>query len=217
MDDERRSDLKAMLTAGRVALLVGVICIGAVILLWRHAVPLVPTVLEGGKTTECSINLGHIYTDLVEYKLAKGHLPRESGVRFFAAPIAEGVVPYDREGAERLTCPSIDLDLLTIGSLPWDEWWRDLSVIDGTYSSYAGRDTVRFPLEKLSGTQPLVACDGDGYTHHGGVIHVLYGNGAVRAMTLDDLIRSGEVPSNVTSIEIGPGSPHEDLRKLTRD
>jgi len=217
MADEKRNAWKIWITAALVVVS-GVLALFGVVTMWWYCPALGPNkVREFTEANECRKNLQHIYTDLLFYKIAKGHLPRESGVRFFAAPIAEGVVPYDRERAERLTCPSIDLDLLTIGSLPWDEWWRDLSVINGTYSSYAGRDTVRFPLEKLSGTQPLVACDGDGYTHHGGVIHVLYGNGAVQSITLDDLIRSGEVPPNVTSIEIGPGSPHKDLRKLTLD
>ena len=105
------------------------------------------------------------------------------------------------------------------GQIPWDEWWVDLEIIDGSYSSYAGRDTKRFPLRKFpgSGREPLIADDNDGGMNHQTTTNVLYADGSVQTFELADLQTEGVLLQDEDLLLVGPDSPVEDLTKLSLD
>jgi hypothetical protein len=66
-----------------------------------------------------------------------------------------------------------------------------------------------------SGFEPLLATDNEhGNTYRDGTVLVLYGGGAVRPISRDDVPEARGDPDYV--IEVGPDSPVADLRKLAK-
>lgn len=165
----------------------------------------------------CRARLPKLYAGLLKYEQKMGALPHESGVRFLAAPIIEGVLPNNFVNAMRLTCPGVSLEELGLGDLKWDEWWFDSNALDGSFSSYAGRDMQNFPLDKLDASEPLAACDNAYGPNHIDATHVLYADGSVRGLSLEDLIARGVLPGGAKSIPVGPSSPIDFLRMLSLD
>jgi hypothetical protein len=119
--------------------------------------------------------------------------------------------------AERLTCPAVQTSALTIGQLPWEEWWMDLDQIDGSYSAYAGRDMKEYPLRKFpaSGNEPLVSDDNDPEMNHETATNCLYGDGNVIQYEIEDLRDEGLIGPDEDILVVGPSSPHPDLRKMS--
>ena len=95
-------------------------------------------------------------------------------------------------------------------------WWADKPAA-GPAASYAWRDMQSFPLERFPGSEhePLAACAAAG--HAPDVVHVLYIDGSVQALTLAGLKAEGVVPADTDVVSIGPDSPVPDLRKLIRE
>ena len=182
-------------------------------------IPMVTDAVAQSRVTACQQNLKNIYQGLMVYKTTFKEVPKDSGVRFFADIIAREAIENTKTNAERLTCPAIEKSALAIGQLPWDEWWSDLELVDGTYSAYAGRDMRNHPLRKFpgSGNEPLIADDNDGGMNHRIVTNVLYGDGSVQTFALPDLRQEGLVMEEEKILEVGPDSPVEDLRKLSLD
>jgi hypothetical protein len=153
------------------------------------------------------------------YRTKYGGLPPQSGVRFFADLIARGAIENTKANAEKLTCPGIDKASLAIGALPWEEWWVDLDLINGSYSAYAGRDMKNHPIRQLtaSGNEPLIADDNDGGMNHHTTTNVLYADNNVQTFELEDLRKSGVLTADEEVLRVGADSPVPDLAKLTLD
>jgi len=181
--------------------------------------PIVNDAIRAAEVKGCAGNLRAINSSLVIYRSKYGGLPPQSGVRFFADLIARGAIENSKANAEKLTCPAIDKASLTIGGLPYEEWWTDLDVINGDYSAYAGRDMKNHPIRQLtaSGKEPLVSDDNYPDMNHHTTTNVLYADGSVQTFELDDLVQQGVLTKDDTVLVVGSASPVPDLTKLTLD
>ncbi|HET6201631.1 MAG TPA: type II secretion system protein [Planctomycetota bacterium] len=173
------------------------------------------------KVTACEANLGEIFKWYQIFKMDRSHFPKESGVKNFLS--LWEVVEHTDSNAARLTCPEPDppdglFDPETKRLRKPAQWFEHMDQVDGSYTTYAGRDTKAFPMRSLSGDEPLVSDDNDGGPNHkAGVTLALYGNGEVKKFNLVQLKKEGVLPADEKNLEVGPDSPIEDLRKLSRD
>ncbi|MCB9916743.1 MAG: prepilin-type N-terminal cleavage/methylation domain-containing protein [Planctomycetes bacterium] len=187
------------------------------------AAALLPKVIETidqGKVTACQANLSNIYKGLLLYETKFKGLPKKdnSGVKFFAVLIASKTWENTEQNAKTLTCPGVDQSVLELGNLPPEEWFADLSVVDGGYSTYAGRDTMNYPLRGLkSGKDALVADDNDGAMNHRTTTNVLFADGSVKPYELYTLSEEGVLDPEEELLLVGPESPVEALQTLTLD
>src|SRR5262245_56877954 len=138
--------------------------------------PVVTDAIRSAEVKGCAGNLRQIGSSLLIYRSKYGGLPAQSGVRFFADVIARGAIENTKANAEKLTCPAINKGALAIGTLPWEQWWMDLDLLNGSYSAYAGRDMKNHPIRQLtaSGNEPLVGDDNDPEMNHHTTTNVLY-------------------------------------------
>ena len=180
-------------------------------------IPMALDAIEASKVTGCAANLDNIYKGIKLYEIKYKELPRESGVRYFAQLYSREAMGQTKKNAEVLTCPAVDKGFLAIGQLEWQDWWKDLELLDGTYSAYAGRDTKNHPLRRLTGTEPLVADDNDPEMNHPTTTNVLYGDGSVQTFELVLLREQGVIGPEEEVVIVGPDSPVDDLRKLSLD
>lgn len=185
--------------------------------------PKIPEAIDAGKVTACKANLQEIHKGLMIYNTKFQRVPDQSGVRFFASLISRGVWENSKPSGLKLTCPGVDIGALTIGSIDnTDEWFGNLEVIDGDYSSYAGRDCKGFPLRKYPGSdkEPVVADDNVGDEtegNHRTTTCVLYASGSVGTYEIFELQEKGVVDKETKVLVVGPDSPIEELRKLSLD
>jgi prepilin-type N-terminal cleavage/methylation domain-containing protein/prepilin-type processing-associated H-X9-DG protein len=182
--------------------------------------PMVNDAIENAKVSGCASNLREIYKGLVLYNTNYKSLPKEGGVKFFAALIARGAIENTKTNAERLTCPGVEKSALAIGDLPWEEWWSDLERVSGDSSAYAGRDMKNYPLRQgltSSGKEPLVCDDNDPELNHRHTTNVLYADGSVQPFEIKLLQEEGKITKDETNVVVGPDSPIEDLRKFVLD
>ncbi|MEZ5976642.1 MAG: prepilin-type N-terminal cleavage/methylation domain-containing protein [Planctomycetota bacterium] len=188
-------------------------------ILMGFLVPQIPAYIEQSKITASKANLKEIYSGILAYENKFGNLPNKySGVRFFACLVFDGVWENTKGSARKLTCPGVDTSALEgIRDLPPTEWYNDRDAIDGTYSSYAGRNCAEFPLRNHSGKDAWVATDNDPQMNFRTTTLVLYGDGNVESIELATLHEKGTLAPEEEWLEVGPGSPVEDLTKLSLD
>ncbi|QDU85152.1 Type II secretion system protein G precursor [Planctomycetes bacterium Pla163] len=186
-------------------------------ILMAFLVPQIPAVLERGKITASTQNLKDIYGGILNYNAKFKRLPnKHSGVRFFACLIFDGVWENTKSSARKLTCPGVDYGALPgIADLPEEEWYSDPEAITGDSSSYAGRNTAEFPLRKPSGMDAWVATDNDPIMNFSTTTLVLYGDGNIEAIEIATLREEGLLGPEDDYLEVGEGSPVEDLQKLS--
>ncbi len=91
-----------------------------------------------------------------------------------------------------------------------------IELAGGSPSAYAVRDLAAFPLAArgFDAAEPLLACNGNARPKHPPELHVLYADGGVRTLTLQELKADGVVPPDTDVVFAGPDSPVPDLRKL---
>lgn len=179
--------------------------------------PMVTDAIEASRVTACQQNLDSIYDGIMLYQNKYDRLPRESGARFFAELISRGAIENTRTNAKRLTCPAVDVGFLSVGDLDPETWFEDLEAVDGSYSTYAGRNSRDYPLRRLSGKDPLAGDDNDPEMNHPTTTNVLYGDGSVQTFELFVEREKGTVGADEEVLIVGPDSPVEDLRKLSLD
>lgn len=185
--------------------------------------PKIPEAIDAGKVTACKANLSEIHKGLIIYNQKYNRIPDQSGVRFFAALITRGVWENSKPSALKLTCPGVDIGALAIGAIENpDDWFGNLDLIDGEYSSYAGRDCKNFPLRKFPGSDkdPIVADDNVGDEtegNHRTTTCVLYSSGSVGTFELFELQEKGVVDKETKVLVVGPESPIVELQKLSLD
>jgi len=203
--------------ARQVVVLLLVAAVAAMLYRWRGCSE-APVVDLPSNVQECASNLSRIYAALVLYpeRSPDERWPKESGVRFLAALIASGTLADTPENRALLTCPGP-------GAAPVPESvdYDALEKLTSADSAYAARDMTAFPLAKFpSGgaeIEPLVACDNEHGLNHDGCMNVLYSDGSVSTLFLDEEIERGNLPAGSKTIQVGRDSPIADLRKLTRD
>ena len=182
--------------------------------------PKIPEAIDQAKVTGCQANLREIYKGLLSFEIDHKRLPRKenNGVRFFAILIESGTWENTETSAKKLTCPAVDVGILEIGELDPEEWFADIELVDGSFSTYAGRDTMSFPLRGLkSGKDALVADDNDGGMNHRTATNVLFADGSVKGIQLFEMREKGLLEKEDEILFVGPESPLESLQKLTID
>jgi len=179
--------------------------------------PMIGDAIENAKVSACQQNLRNCYQGFIQFNIKYKTVPNQSGVKFFAQLIDDEAMQNSKANVERLKCPAIDVNALTIGQLPWETWWTDIEQIDGSYSSYAGRDVKEHPLRKFpgSGKEPLMGDDNDPDMNHETTTNVLFDDGSVQTYELVTLRNEGKIDEQETVLIIGPSSPIEELRKLS--
>ncbi len=202
-----------------IELLAVILIIGV---LMTFLIPKIPEAIDQAKVTACRANMNEIYKGMLSFMNDHGRLPRRkySGVRFFASLINSGTWENTESSAKKLTCPGVDVGFLTIGDLPPEEWFADIDLVDGGFSTYAGRDTQSFPLRGLkSGKEALVADDNDGgeEMNHRTATNVLFADGSVKGIQLLEMWEEGLLDKEDWILPVGPESPVEALQKLTLD
>lgn len=194
--------------------------IAIILILMTFLLPRISTAIAQTKVTACRANLQQIYRDLTVYHMKHERLPSGSGVKFFAALIADGDVENTAENAKRMSCPAVERSALTIGTIDnAEDWYKHLDSVDGGYSAYAGRDMKQFPIRSWpgSGKDALIADDNDPVMNHPTSTVVLWADGTATVLELLELRKKGVLTDDDKVLKVGPESPVEELRKLTLD
>ena len=188
------------------------------------AVALLPNLrgaIDVAQITACEANLGNIYKGLMEYEIKHKRLPKDGGVRFFGALMSDRIFENVESDARRLTCPAVDISALELGQYEPTEWFvqENYDILDGGWSSYAGRDIENYPIRRFpaSGKEILVADDNDPEMNHGTTTVVLWGNGSTGTIEITKLINDGLLDPEEELLIVGPDSPVEALQKLSLD
>jgi len=201
-----------------IELLAVILIIG---ILMTFLLPRIPEAIDRGKVLACRKNMEEIFKGLMIYNDKHGDLPKHSGVRFFTSLIAQGTLENSKSSAIRMTCPGINNSALPGIAEIEDptEWYADLDRVDGSYSSYAGRNMKEFPLRKFpgSGKEALVADDNDPEMNHQTTTVVLFADGSVGTYELSTERENGTLSAEEEVLVVGPDSPVEALRKLSVD
>ena len=195
--------------------------IAIILILMTFLLPRITTAIHQAKVTACRANLQQIYRDLTVYHMKHEKLPAGSGVKFFAALIADGDIENTAENAKRMSCPAVERSSLTGIAAIEDpkEWYSHLDTVDGSYSAYAGRNMQQFPLRRWpgSGDDALIADDNDPEMNHPTTTCVLWADGSVTTIELLELRKKGLLTEDDKVLKVGPDSPDERLRKLSTD
>jgi len=199
-----------------IELLAVILIIG---ILMTFLLPRIPEAIDRANVVACKSNMSEIHKGLMLYKMKFDRIPRGSGVRFFAELIASDTWEPLEATAKKLTCPGVDYGALSCSDLPMEEWYKDLELIDGGYSTYAGRDMNEHPLRIFpgSGKDPLVADDNDPEMNHRTTTVVLFADANVGTIEIYDLQRDGTLTEDEKILIVGPESPLEMLQKLSLD
>ncbi|HUR29025.1 MAG TPA: prepilin-type N-terminal cleavage/methylation domain-containing protein [Planctomycetota bacterium] len=197
-----------------IELLAVILIIG---ILMAFLLPKIPEAIDAAKVTACKKNMSEIYSGFLMYQQKfEGKQPNQDGVRFFAELISKGVWEDTKKSANKLNCPSQQEPPGAKG-VPEDQWYTDLARLDGSWSSYAGRDCKQYPIKSMSGKDPLVADDNDGgKLNHRTTTVVLYGDGSPQTFESKVLEEAGTLQKDEL-LNVGPDSQVEDLRKLSLD
>jgi prepilin-type N-terminal cleavage/methylation domain-containing protein len=184
-------------------------------ILMTFLIPKAIEAIDQAKVTGCKKNMQEIYSGFTLYESKFSKLPNKSGVRFFAELIALKVWEDTAKSAERLNCPAQQVPTGP-GEIPKAEWYTQLDRIDGTWSSYAGRNCQDFPLKRMSGKEILVADDNDGTEmNHRTATVALYGDGTAQTFELGPLQQDGTLGPEENLLLVGPESPIDELKKLS--
>lgn len=195
--------------------------IAIILILMTFLLPRVVTAIRQAKVTACQANLQQLYKDLLVYHMKHEKLPTGSGVKFFAALITDGDVENTAKNAKRMTCPAVETSALQgiAGMKDPEDWFKNIDVVDGTFSAYAGRDMKHFPLRSWpgSGKEPLIADDNDSEVemNHPTSTCVLWADGSTTVIELLELREKGVLTADDKLLKVGPESPVETLRHLT--
>jgi prepilin-type N-terminal cleavage/methylation domain-containing protein len=189
-------------------------------ILMTFLIPRITEAIDEANITACKANMTEINKAMLIYKNRMERLPNQSGAKFFTELIAKGILDNSKSAAKRMTCPSVD-----IGALPGLqnktelEWYKNLEEIDGTCTSYAGRDTQRHPLRKFpgDGNGVLVADDNDGGMNHRHTTVALMDDGSLNTYEIAKLKEAGVLGPDDEHLIVGPDSPVEALRVLSLD
>lgn len=199
-----------------IELLAVILIIG---ILMAYLLPKIPEAIDAAEVTACKANMTEINKGMLLYREKFKRTPKESGSRFLASLITSGTWENSEASAKKLTCPGVDLSVLSVGDLPPTEWYADLDMVDGTSTTYAGRNLKEYPLRKFpgSGSDAIVADDNDGGMNHRTATVVLWADGSVSTFELALLREEGILDSEEEVLIVGPESPIEELQELSLD
>lgn len=201
-----------------IELLAVILIIG---ILATFLIPKIPFIQERAYVTACRANLGEIGKGLLAYQTQYDGMPSESGARFFCVLIKNEMIWENTpKSARGLTCPGVDYNSLPgLNGLSEEQWFADFDAVDGTYTSYAGRNIKEYGFRRkvLSGKEVLVADDNDPENNHKNSTLALMGDWTVREYDMATLRDDKTIDVEETVLLVGPESPLEALRKLSLD
>ena len=201
-----------------IELLAVILIIG---ILMTFLLPKIPEAIDNARVLACKKNMQEIYSGLLLYDTKHGDLPHGSGVKFFAALIADKVWENGKASAQKLSCPGVKRSALAgIANLDNpDDWYSHLDQVDGTYSAYAGRNMKDHALRKFPGgaKEALVADDNDPEMNHRTTTVVLFADGNVATYELSELQKNGTLHEDENVLKVGPDSPVPELTTLSVD
>ncbi|MFT4649280.1 MAG: prepilin-type N-terminal cleavage/methylation domain-containing protein [Planctomycetota bacterium] len=201
-----------------VELLAVILIIG---ILATFLLPKIPEVIDSANVTACKANMKEIGNGLMLYRGKHGGIPKAGGAQFLATLVAKEIWDATEVSTKRLTCPGVELDFLTPSQdeIPLADWYTELDRVDGGWTSYAARDTRRFPIRKLEGKnvgkEVLVADDNDPDGNHRTTTVALYADFSVRTIEIVEERDLGDATSEDEFVIVGPDAWREDLRKLS--
>lgn len=148
----------------------------------------------------------------------EGRPPSEGGHKFLLSVWVKNVCEHTPENFDRFFTPGIadtHRDNLRDRLLRKEPIWTSLKDVGPEDTHYAGRAKEHFRTMN-SGNEAWAANDNDGgWAFASGVVNVLYGNGAVRPLTLS---QQKDLHQHVGLEEVfktyGKDSPDPDLQKL---
>lgn len=176
--------------------------------------------LAAAKTYD-RLSLRFHYAALLDYEKRYGHLPVESGHEFVLAPWVKGVVEHTETNRDRYFSAALTDDprRIALQNESIDEIWRALESTSSEDTHYAGR-SKESRRRMRSGREIWLATDNEGgNVYSDGCVLALYGDGTVREIYRDpQMLKYGAPTEHVEGyeIDVGPDSPHPDLRKLRR-
>jgi prepilin-type N-terminal cleavage/methylation domain-containing protein len=198
-----------------IELLAVILIIG---ILATFLLPRIPEAIDAARVTACKKNMSEIHAAIMRYEATHDRYPNKSGARFLAELVHGGALENSKNAVTKLNCPAVKAGALAgIADKDPKEWFANVDEVDGTYTAYAARNIKDYPLRRLSGTDALVADDNDPEMNHRHTTVVLYGDGGTQTFELSDLKDSGVLDEDLDYLEVGPGSPVEDLTKLSLD
>src|SRR6187455_1077030 len=113
-------------------------------ILMTFLIPQVMSAVDTARVTACRKNMSEIFSGLVQYQMknkTKDCIPTQSGVKFFASLIADGVWENTEPNSKKLSCPGVSVSQLSLNDIDKaEDWYTHLDSVDGGYSAYAGRD-----------------------------------------------------------------------------
>ena len=168
----------------------------------------------------CMHNLVTMGAAIELYHKTVGHYPRtRSGIRFLLAPLEARILdpastPLEDIVRNTYACPG---DVYAMDALAdVAKYYGDPANIDPRVFSYAGRNTIDYPLDRKKAAIEVIACDAGGADgcglNHRDAVNVLYLDGSVEFIDLTEL--PGDVREN---FKVGPDSPIPALRVLNKD
>ncbi len=182
--------------------------------------PIVGVQTQAHKTADQMALRWH-YSQLELYRAQRGHYPRQEGHKFVLAPWVEGVVEHTEANRDRYFSAALgdDAHIIDLRSRPVDEIWKSFDKITSLDTHFAGR-SLDNRRRMMSGKEVWMATDNEGgNTYLDGSVLLLRGDGSVKEVPrIPDQIKFGAPsdPDVEYSMEVGPASPHPDLRKLRR-
>ncbi|GEM_PF-792534 len=201
-----------------IELLAVILIIG---ILATFLIPKIPFIQERAYITACRANLGEIGKGLLAYQTQFDGMPKEGGAKFFCVLIKRDMIWENTpKSARGLTCPGVDYNSLPgLQGLEEEEWFADYDAVDGTYTSYAGRNVKEYGFRRkvLSGKEVLVADDNDPENNHKSSTLALMGDWNVREWNMATLKDQKMIDVEETVLLVGPESPVDELQKLSLD
>lgn len=176
------------------------------------ALPALQNAQENARVTACQSNLKNIAQSLIAFKTRnKNNWPNETGIRFFLCLAKYDAI--DKKDMGVFVCPAMSFDTLD------GEVYSDWDAIDSTMTSYAGRDTKNFPINKSrEGDEVIVSDDNETQDNHRTQTVYVYADAVpktfdrkVDAEKRDITFEEGEF------VSVGPDSKVEELKKLQID
>lgn len=202
-----------------VILAIGALLVLAAVVVAITVGPILKHDVERWGEVNCKLNLKKIGVALQRYYEQKKEYPRtRSGIRFLLAPIEAGILnpettPIQKIVVTTYACPHDDYAMRVIDKAA--ENFRDLAKVPPEAISYAGRNTIDYPLDLKNPGQEVIASDAGGPDgrdfNHRRVINVLYLDCTIGEIDLTQL--PDEVRENFC---VGPDSPIEELRCLNK-
>ncbi len=159
----------------------------------------------------CKRHMMAIHKGLVSQERA-GTLDMSSGYAMLGGLIDKGTWKKTAENIRMLTCTGPGAHAMP------DDAFASPGSFDATSTAYAFRNLADHPLSKFPAggedNEPILACDNASGMNHAGVMNVLYTDGSILTLHIEQEIERKRLPPGTTTIAVGTNSPIEALKKL---